>query len=181
RGTLARLPPAHEKPGLDVHELEQPEPNFRLRRLIRPVRWLLAAVVTLLAVDGFIGVAFPALTRYALDHGVAAGSGKVLAAAAIGGLALVVLSWADETAGTLLSARGGERLLYGLRVRSYAHLQRLGLDFYERELSGRIMTRMTTDIDAMSTFLQTGLGTALISLVTAAGIALALLVIDLGL
>ncbi len=181
RETLARLPDAHEQPGLDVHELEQPEPNFRLRRLLRPVRWLLAAVVALLAVDGFIGVAFPALTRYALDHGVAAGSGKVLAAAAIGGVLLVVLSWADETAGTLLSARGGERLLYALRVRSYAHLQRLGLDFYERELSGRIMTRMTTDIDAMSTFLQTGLGTALISLVTAAGIALALLVIDLEL
>nr|WP_324192390.1 ABC transporter ATP-binding protein [Nocardia transvalensis] len=181
RGPLARLPEATAQPGLDDRELERPEPDFRLRRLLRPVRWLLAIVVTLLAIDGFIGVAFPALTRYALDHGVAMGSGKVLAAAAIGGAVLVALSWADETVATLLSARGGERLLYGLRVRSYAHLQRLGLDYYERELSGRIMTRMTTDIDALSTFLQTGLSTALISIVTAAGIAVALVVIDAGL
>src|SRR5262249_33580450 len=51
----------------------------------------------------------------------------------------------------------GERLLYTLRVKIFAQLQRLGLDYYERELSGRIMTRMTTDVEALSSFLQTGL------------------------
>lgn len=178
REMLGRLPSAAEVPGLDDRELEQADPRFRLVRLLRPVRWLLVAVVALLAVDGVIGVAFPALTRFALDHGVAAGSAGTLALAAAAGAVLVALSWADESAGTVLSARGGERVLYGLRVRSYAHLQRLGLDYYERELSGRIMTRMTTDIDALSTFLQTGLSTALISVVTAVGIAVALLVID---
>ncbi|WP_280272013.1 ABC transporter ATP-binding protein [Nocardia wallacei] len=181
RADLARLPAATETPGMDERALERPEPDFRLARLLRPVRWLLGAVVVLLGADAAVGVAFPALTRYALDDGVAAGSGRVLAIAALGGAVLVLLSWVDEAVGTLLSARGGERVLYGLRVRSYAHLQRLGLDYYERELSGRIMTRMTTDIDALSTFLQTGLGTALISIGTAGGIAVALLVIDTGL
>lgn len=181
RADLARLPAATETPGMDERALERPEPDFRLARLLRPVRWLLGAVVVLLGTDAAVGVAFPALTRYALDDGVAAGSGRVLAIAALGGAVLVLLSWVDEAVGTLLSARGGERVLYGLRVRSYAHLQRLGLDYYERELSGRIMTRMTTDIDALSTFLQTGLGTALISIGTAGGIAVALLVIDTGL
>ncbi|RDI53101.1 ABC transporter ATP-binding protein [Nocardia mexicana] len=178
RGDLARLPAATEIPGLDDRGLERPEPNFKLVRLLKPVRWLLLAVVTMLAADAVIAVAFPALTRYALDDGVAAGSARVLAVAAIGGAVLVLLSWVVEAGGTLLSARGGERVLYGLRVRSYAHLQRLGLDYYERELSGRIMTRMTTDIDALSTFLQTGLGNALISIGTAGGIAVALLIID---
>ncbi|WP_280336180.1 ABC transporter ATP-binding protein [Nocardia wallacei] len=181
RADLARLPAASEAPGMDERTLERPDPEFRLARLLRPVRWLLLAVVVLLGADAAVGVAFPALTRYALDDGVAAGSGRVLAIAAVAGAVLVLLSWLDEAAGTLLSARGGERVLYGLRVRSYAHLQRLGLDYYERELSGRIMTRMTTDIDALSTFLQIGLGTALISIGTAGGIALALLLIDTGL
>jgi ATP-binding cassette, subfamily B, bacterial len=63
-------------------------------------------------------------------------------------------------------------------VRSYAHLQRLGLDYYERELSGRIMTRMTTDVDALSTFLQTGLAQAVVSLLTVVGVAVALLLTD---
>ena len=181
RAALASLPPATEQPGLDDRELEQPDPRFRLVRLLRPVRWLLMVVVALLAIDAAIGVAFPALTRFALDDGVGQHRGAALAAAAAVGVALVLASWVVEALGTWLSARGGERVLYGLRVRSYAHLQRLGLDYYERELSGRIMTRMTTDIDALSTFLQTGLSTALISLVTVVGIMLALLVIDASL
>ncbi|PPJ27942.1 ABC transporter [Nocardia nova] len=181
RAALASLAPATEQPGLDDRELEQPDPAFRLVRLLRPVRWLLAAVVALLAVDAAISVAFPALTRFALDDGVGQHRGAVLMVAAGAGVVLVLLSWVDEALTTRLSARGGERVLYGLRVRSYAHLQRLGLDYYERELSGRIMTRMTTDIDALSTFLQTGLGTALISLVTVVGIVIALLVIDAAL
>uniref|UniRef100_UPI0007C7E063 ABC transporter ATP-binding protein n=1 Tax=Nocardia nova TaxID=37330 RepID=UPI0007C7E063 len=181
RAALASLALATEQPELDDRELEQPDPKFRLVRLLRPVRRLLAAVVALLAVDAAISVAFPALTRFALDDGVGQHRSAVLAVAAVAGVVLVVLSWVAEALNTRLSARGGERVLYGLRVRSYAHLQRLGLDYYERELSGRIMTRMTTDIDALSTFLQTGLGTALISLVTVVGIVIALLVIDAAL
>jgi ATP-binding cassette subfamily B protein len=72
-------------------------------------------------------------------------------------------------------------VLYQLRLREFAHLQRLGLDFYEREMAGRIMTRMTTDVDALSSFLQTGLVTSVVSLATFIGIAVVLLVMDLGL
>jgi ATP-binding cassette subfamily B protein len=82
---------------------------------------------------------------------------------------------------TVITARAGESLLYLLRVRSYAHLQRLGLDYYERELSGRILTRMTTDVDALSTFLQTGLAQAVVSVLTIVGVAAALLVTDAAL
>ncbi|MGO4614456.1 ABC transporter ATP-binding protein [Nocardia sp. 2YAB30] len=178
---LMRLPAATEQPGLDERELERPDPRFRLRRVLRPVRWLLAAVVALLALDAVIGVAFPALTRHVLDSGVTAHRPEVLASTALAGAALVALAWLGGALGAILSARSGERMLYGLRVRSFAHLQRLGLDFYERELSGRIMTRMTTDIDALSTFLQTGLGTALVGLATTVGVAGALVVIDAGL
>ena len=66
-------------------------------------------------------------------------------------------------------------------MKIFAHLQRLGLDFYERELSGRIMTRMTTDVDALSTFLQTGLITMVNSGLTFAGVMIALLFINVRL
>ena len=72
-------------------------------------------------------------------------------------------------------------MLYQLRLREFAHLQRLGLDYYEREMAGRIMTRMTTDVDALSTFLQTGLVTSVVSLATFVGIAVVLVVMDAGL
>jgi ATP-binding cassette subfamily B protein len=60
-------------------------------------------------------------------------------------------------------------------------LQRLGLDYYEREMGGRIITRMTTDVDALSNFLQTGLVTTLVSVLTLVGVLVALIVLDAGL
>ncbi|MFE9327938.1 ABC transporter ATP-binding protein [Nocardia sp. NPDC052278] len=181
RRTIERLPPATEQPDLDDEQLRRPDPGFRLARLLRPVRWLVLTVITLLALDTLIGVAFPPIVRYAIDSGVSGHDSGALARAGVLGAVLVVLGLAVGAATTVLTARSGERVLYGLRVRSYAHLQRLGLDYYERELSGRIMTRMTTDVDALSTFLQTGVATTLIGALTLVGIAVALLVIDASL
>src|SRR6476469_6524994 len=96
-------------------------------------------------------------------------------------LALVGLDYLIQRYQTLVAGRAGENVLYQLRLREFAHLQRLGLDYYEREMAGRIMTRMTTDVDALSSFLQTGLVTSIVSLATFAGIAVVLLVMDAGL
>ena len=97
------------------------------------------------------------------------------------GLAIVFGDWLVNIAETMVVGRNGERLLYTLRVKIFAQLQRLGLDFYERELSGRIMTRMTTDVDALSTFLQTGLITMVSSLLTFVGVLVAMLIINVRL
>jgi ATP-binding cassette subfamily B protein len=70
--------------------------------------------------------------------------------------------------------RTSERLLHALRIKVFAHLQRLGVDYYEQEMAGRVMTRMTTDIDALSTLLQNGLVNALVNLVTFVGVGIAL-------
>ncbi|WP_436838194.1 ABC transporter ATP-binding protein [Nocardia amamiensis] len=181
RRTIERLPPATEQPGLDVERFREPDPRFGLRRMLRPVRWLVLTVMALLAADAVIGVAFPPLVRYAIDGGVLGDDAAALVRATLFGAVLAAAGWAVGAVTTVLTARTGERVLFGLRVRSFAHLQRLGLDYYERELSGRIMTRMTTDVDALSTFLQTGVATTLVGLLTLVGIAVALLVIDVSL
>src|SRR5206468_8546083 len=95
--------------------------------------------------------------------------------------AILLVDWAISIAGQRVTGRTGERLLYSLRVKTFAQLQRLGLDFYERELGGRIMTRMTTDVDALSNFLQTGLVTMVSSVLTFFGVLAALLIINLRL
>ena len=71
-----------------------------------------------------------------------------------------------------------ERMLYALRVRIFAHLQRLALDYYDREMAGRIMTRMTTDVEALSQLVQTGLITAIVSSLTCVGVLVVLVVLD---
>lgn len=169
------LPPAVEDPDVDVTDARRENPRFTLRGLLRPVRWLLAFALLAIAVDTLVGLAFPSIARAVID---AAGDHdqRTLWWAAIGGVALVGVGWVAASLLTMTSTRAGERVLFGLRIRSYAHIQRLGLDYYERELSGRIMTRMTTDIDALSTFLQTGLTSAIVALLTLVGVTVALLV-----
>ncbi|MFI6429934.1 ABC transporter ATP-binding protein [Rhodococcus oryzae] len=178
RAAVEALPPAVENPRMDDAGLRRPDPEFRLSSLLRPVRWILAAVVVCLALDSLAGVLFPSIVKFAIDHGVVPDQPSALWWATLAGVALVATNWVVVAVMTVITARAGEKVLYGLRVRSYAHLQRLGLDYYERELSGRIMTRMTTDVDALSSFLQTGLSTAVVSVLTVVGISVALLLTD---
>lgn len=175
------LPPARETPPLGAEDPAAPDAGFRLAGLLRPVRGLLALGIGLVSLDALSTLAFPTVARLAVDGGIGAGSTDVLLVATLLGLGVVAVSWLVVAAQTVVTARAGESLLYLLRMRSYAHLQRLGLDYYERELSGRIMTRMTTDVDALSAFLQTGLAQAVVSLLTVVGVAVALLLTDVAL
>jgi ATP-binding cassette subfamily B protein len=178
---VRKLPPATEIPVLHGEDPRAPDPAFRLARLLRPVRWALGGVGALVVLDALVGMGMPSLVRLGIDGGVVGGAESSLWQAVVLGVGLVVAGWLTTASSTIFAARLGERLLYLLRVRSYAHLQRLGLDYYEREMAGRIMTRMTTDVDALSTFLQTGLVTAVISLITVVGITAALVFTDASL
>jgi ATP-binding cassette, subfamily B, bacterial len=123
-------------------------------------------------------LAGPALVRRGLDGGVMAGSPSVLWGAAAAFLAVILADWAVVFAQQRHTGRTAERLLFALRVRTFAHLQRLGLDFYDRESGGRIMTRMTTDVEALSQLLQTGLVNAVVSLLTLGGVGVVLVAMN---
>ncbi|WP_324793735.1 ABC transporter ATP-binding protein [Streptomyces cyaneofuscatus] len=175
------LPPATDTPQVDEANAVRPEESYGLRRLLRGFGGALLLALSLVAVDAGMGLLLPVLIRYGIDEGVSqVAMGAVWAASAIG-LAVVLVQWAAQTGEIRMTGRTGERVLYSLRLKIFAQLQRLGLDYYERELTGRIMTRMTTDVDALSTFLQTGLVTAFVSVVTFFGIMVALLVLDIQL
>ncbi|MCK8676537.1 ABC transporter ATP-binding protein [Streptomyces lichenis] len=178
---LAALPPATDTPDVDEVRAVTPEDSYGLRRLLRGFGSVLLVSLGLVAVDAGMGLALPILIRHGIDDGVQrAALGAVWAASALALLAVLV-QWAAQTGEIRMTGRTGERVLYALRLKIFAQLQRLGLDYYERELTGRIMTRMTTDVDALSTFLQTGLVTAFVSLVTFFGIMVALVVLDVQL
>ncbi|WP_267243919.1 ABC transporter ATP-binding protein [Streptomyces sp. PR69] len=175
------LPPAADTPDVDEAQAVRPARTRGLRGLLRGFGPPLLISLALVAVDAGMGLLLPVLIRYGIDEGVTElALGAVWTAA---GLALVTVAvqWAAQVGEIRKTGRTGERILYSLRLKIFAQLQRLGLDFYERELAGRIMTRMTTDVDALSTFLQTGLVTAFVSVVTFFGIMVALIVIDVQL
>ncbi|MFD4945084.1 ABC transporter ATP-binding protein [Streptomyces sp. NPDC058239] len=175
------LPPATDTPDIDEARAVRAEESYGLRRLLRGFGLPLLVSLALVAVDAGAGLLLPVLIRHGIDQGVSQlALGAVWAASALA-LVVVVVQWAAQIGETRMTGRTGERVLYSLRLKIFAQLQRLGLDYYERELTGRIMTRMTTDVDALSTFLQTGLVTAFVSVVTFFGIMVALLVLDVQL
>jgi ATP-binding cassette subfamily B protein len=175
------LPPASDTPDVDEAAARAADPGFGLRSLLAGFRAPLVLSLLLVAADALAGLALPVLIRHGIDSGVEGGALRAVWVASLLGLLVVLAQWAVEWGSTLLTGRTGERLLYRLRLKIFAHLHRLGLDYYERELSGRIMTRMTTDVDALSSFLQTGLITALVSALTFIGILVVLLVLDVQL
>lgn len=178
---VEKLPAATEQPDLSAERLEQlrtPSSDFHVRDLFRAVRWLIAGTVALLVVGVVADLAFPTLVRAAVDRGIANSDQASLIRTGLVALAVVAVAWASMTVMTVLSSRSGERLLYGLRLRSYAHLQQLGLSFFESRLSGKIMTRMTTDIDTLSSFLQTGLAQAIVAVGSLIGVTVMLVATD---
>ncbi|MGX1120457.1 ATP-binding cassette subfamily B protein [Streptomyces ambofaciens] len=175
------LPPANGTPDIDEAQAVRPESSYGLRRLLHGFRTPLLISLALVAVDAGMGLLLPVLIRNGIDDGVTQVALGAVWASSLLGLLAVLAQWAAQTGEIRMTGRTGERILYSLRLKIFAQLQRLGLDYYERELTGRIMTRMTTDVDALSTFLQTGLVTAFVSVVTFFGIMVALLVIDVEL
>ncbi|MET7522009.1 ABC transporter ATP-binding protein [Streptomyces sp. NPDC005248] len=175
---LARLPLPAADPQVPTGQAVAADPAFHLGTLLRPFRLPLLLGLVLVALDALAQITVPVLVRQGVDQGVAHHAGGVLLAAAAAAAVVVAANWLIGVAQVRTTGRTGERLLYTLRVKTFAQLQRLGLDYYERELGGRIMTRMTTDVDALSNFLQTGLITAVVSLLTVLGVLVTLLAID---
>jgi ATP-binding cassette, subfamily B, bacterial len=172
------LPPANELPGVSRAGARAADPHFTLRRLLRPIGLALFVGLVLDGLDAVASIFMPVLVRGGVDHGVLAGQFHPIVIVSLIGFAIVSADWVINAVQTNVVGRNGERMLYTLRVKIFSHLQRLGLDFYEHELSGRIMTRMTTDVDALSTFLQTGLITMVNSVLTFGGVLVALLLIN---
>jgi len=178
---VAALPPATDRPGIGHAQARAADPGFRLRRLLRPFALVLMLGLVLDGLDAIAGLAMPWLVRSGIDSGIQARALREILLVSAVALTVALADWAVNAAATFTLGRSGERILYLLRVKIFAQLQRLGLDYYERELSGRIMTRMTTDVEALSSFLQTGLITMVNSLLSFTGVMVALLLINLRL
>jgi ATP-binding cassette subfamily B protein len=179
--SVAALPPVRDTATLDVAAEAAHDRDFGLLRLLGRFRRPLLIGLALVVLDALAGLAGPYLVKTGVDSGVAKGSEAVLFAAAGLFLAVVLLDLLDQVASTFVTGRTAERIMLSLRVRIWAQLQRLSLDYYEREMAGRIMTRMTTDVDQFEALVENGLLNALVAFVTFIGVGVALVVINLDL
>ncbi|HTU30613.1 MAG TPA: ABC transporter ATP-binding protein [Solirubrobacteraceae bacterium] len=178
---VAKLPPVRDAADVDLEREARRDRRFSLRRLLLEFRRPLAVGFVLVVIDAMASLAGPLLVKYGVDDGVRAGSQDALFAASGIYLGVTLVDLVDEIAETFVTGRAAQRIMLSLRIRIWAQLQRLSLDYYESEMAGQIMTRMTTDVDQFESLIENGALSALVSLVTFVGVGAALLVINLEL
>jgi ATP-binding cassette subfamily B protein len=178
---VAALPPVRDEADIDLEAESRRDPHFSLRRLLLEFRRPLTAGLGLVMLDALASLLGPLLVKYGVDSGVQVGSQDILFAASGIYLVVALTDMVDEIAETFVTGRTAQRIMLSLRIRIWAQLQRLSLDYYESEMAGQIMTRMTTDVDQFESLIENGALSALVSLVTFVGVGAALLVINLEL
>ncbi|WP_319457138.1 MULTISPECIES: ABC transporter ATP-binding protein [unclassified Mycobacterium] len=172
------LPPLRDDPDVELAQAMAPTRDLTMASVFRPFRRPLLLAGVMVVVDVVLWISAPVLIRYGIDHGVLKRSHQALGAVCLVLLAVQALIWINTRVMVVFTQRTAERMLFGLRVRTFAHLQRLSLNYYEQHMAGKIMTRMTSDVEAFAQLLQQGLLTAMVSLLSCAGIAVALAILD---
>jgi ATP-binding cassette subfamily B protein len=130
---------------------------FTLWAFLSPYKFRFLFALVLVAMTEMLLLVGPYLVQVAIDKAIMPKDFSVLTMVAmvwVGSLFLAVI-----VSGIRIRFLGrlGQLLMYDLRVRVFSHLQRLSIDFYTEEKAGRLLTRMTSDIEALSNLLQTGL------------------------
>lgn len=155
-----------------------------LGSLLRPHRGWAWVALALAVAENLAALAGPLLIAAAIDNGVpAALDGRyttiVVVAAAYIGAGLV--SAGLRAVFLMISGRIGQDVLLELRTRVFAHVQALSVSFHERYTSGRVISRLTSDLDSLSEMLEQGLDELLFSLLSLLTVTVALIYLDLPL
>ncbi len=143
----------------DEKALGRPLDIALVRRLLAylwPYRAQVALALTLLLSSALLQLAGPTLTQFALDRAIPAKDGGLLGLLAGGFLLALALEFFVDFSQTILTARIGQRAMLDLRMALFGKLQRLGVAFYDRNPVGRLMTRVTSDVEALNELFTTG-------------------------
>jgi len=138
----------------------------RLLHYVRPYRWQVRCAVAFSLVYAALSAVSPYLFKVAVDdYLLPATRGSVAAADAMRGiewvatafLATLVLVFAFQYFQVRMMQRVGQQAMYDLRMEIFTHLQRLPVRFYDRNPVGRLVTRVTTDVDVLNELFASGL------------------------
>jgi ATP-binding cassette subfamily B protein len=131
----------------------------RAFRMLRPYKWEAIGAVAVMILSTAAVLSGPALVRYGIDHGLAARprDPSALNKAAIGYVIVAFAALFLTRSQIMLVTRLGEKFLRDLRIRVFDHIQSMSMAFFDREQTGRLVARMTSDIDSLQELVQQGL------------------------
>jgi len=168
----------------DVHEEEALGKAYdgrlmrRLLRYARPYRALVIGSLVLLIADGALQLVGPALTQRVIDVAIPAGDTRLVVTSALLFAATLAFQFVFTYGETMLTSLLGQRVMRDLRIEIFAHLQRLSIAFFDRNPVGRLVTRVTSDVESLNELFTAGVVAGIGDLFTLLAISVAMLVVD---
>ena len=147
----------------------------RLARYLRPYRRQVALSFVAIIIGASAQLAQPYLMKVAIDRYIATGQLAPLDRLAALYFVILVVAFAADYLQTWTMQLTGQKLMFDLRMDLYAHLQRLDLKYYDRNPVGRLMTRVTSDVDVLNDLFTSGVVTVFGDVFTLVGIMVVML------
>jgi ATP-binding cassette, subfamily B, multidrug efflux pump len=158
--------------GVDLHLAR------RLLVAVRPYWGLVLASLLVLFLDGLVQLAGPLLTRHVLDVAIPAGDAALIMRDALLFVGVLLLQFGAGYAETLLTAQLGQRVMRDLRGQVMAQVQRLSIPFFDRNPVGRLVTRVTQDVESLNELFTAGVVAGLGDVFTLVAIGTLMLWVD---
>ncbi|MDP8958545.1 MAG: ABC transporter ATP-binding protein/permease [Actinomycetota bacterium] len=150
----------------------------RATRYGRPLLWPAVGALGATVVATAARLVGPLVVRTGVDEGVIARDRSVILLAALAYLGILLLQYLASRTSTYSVAWVGERYLRDLRVRVFRHLAHLDIGFFSRSKTGVLVSRMTSDIEAITQFVDEGAVTVITNLLTAGGVVVVMFLVD---
>ncbi|MGA7417015.1 MAG: ABC transporter ATP-binding protein [Acidimicrobiales bacterium] len=149
-----------------------------LRTLLRPYRRRVVAATTATVLATVAKLAPPYLAGLVVDDVIQTGSTRTLGFIAIALVVAITVAWLGETVEAWLVGDIGQRAIMDLRLRLVEHLQTLPMRYYDRASAGRVMSRVTNDVEALNNVVTGGVNQIVSNVLLMVGTVAVLLVLD---
>ena len=150
----------------------------RLLELVRPYRGRAALSLVTLVVTTAATLATPLFSKFAIDRGISRGNRHELVLWVLAFITAAFVGYGAQTAQTYLNGWVGQRVLADLRKRLFAHIQTLELGYFEHNRTGKLISRLTNDIDALEQLVTDGVTSLVQNSVLLLGTAVLLISLD---
>jgi ATP-binding cassette subfamily B protein len=150
----------------------------RLFAYVRPYGWLVVAALLLLMVSGALQLVGPMLTRRVIDVAIPAGDTAMIRDAVLLFVGALVTQITFSYTETLLTGVLGQRVMHDLRREIFARIQRLPITFFDRNPVGRLVTRVTSDVESLNELFTSGVVAGLGDLFTLLAITVLMVIVD---
>ncbi|WKW12722.1 ABC transporter ATP-binding protein [Pseudogemmatithrix spongiicola] len=150
----------------------------RLLALVRPYRWQVAGALGLLLAVGTLQLVGPLMTRRVIDVAIPAKDSALIVQSTLILLAALLAQVIGAYFETVVTGKLGQRVMHDLRRRVFAQLQRLPVTFFDRNPVGRLVTRVTNDVESLNELFTSGVVAGIGDLFTLVAITVLMLVVD---